>query len=82
MHTLELTGKHAFHGGIGHMELLNEKLCALLLTQVSKNFSDVFQELVPSGKGQLIMKRAEVAVSAIGALCVLYSSGTGGAGHC
>ena len=27
--------------------------------QVSKNFSDVFRELVPNGKGQLVMKRAE-----------------------
>ena len=26
--------------------------------QVSKNFSDVFKELVPDGKAQLIMKRA------------------------
>ena len=29
---------------------------------MSKNFSDVFQELVPNGKGQLIMKRAEEVV--------------------
>jgi structural maintenance of chromosome 3 (chondroitin sulfate proteoglycan 6) len=32
--------------------------------QVSKNFSDVFQELVPNGKGQLVMKRAEELPSA------------------
>ena len=31
--------------------------------QVSKNFSDVFQELVPNGKGQLVMKRAEEVYS-------------------
>ena len=28
------------------------------ILQVSKNFSDVFQQLVPNGKGQLVMKRA------------------------
>ena len=28
--------------------------------QVSKNFTDVFKELVPDGKAQLIMKRADV----------------------
>ena len=31
--------------------------------QVSKNFSDVFKELVPDGKAQLIMKRAVDVVS-------------------
>ena len=33
--------------------------------QVSKNFSDVFKELVPDGKAQLIMKRAVDVVSTI-----------------
>lgn len=28
--------------------------------QVSKNFTDVFKELVPDGKAQLIMKRVDV----------------------
>lgn len=28
--------------------------------QVSKNFTDVFKELVPDGKAQLIMKRADI----------------------
>ena len=32
--------------------------------QVSKNFSDVFKQLVPNGKAQLVMKRAVDAVSA------------------
>lgn len=32
----------------------------LTYLQVSKNFSDVFKELVPDGKAQLIMKRADV----------------------
>jgi len=33
---------------------------------VSKNFSDVFKELVPDGKAQLIMKRAVDVVSTSG----------------
>lgn len=41
----------SFHGSV----------CA----QVSKNFSDVFKELVPDGKAQLIMKRAVDVVSTI-----------------
>lgn len=28
--------------------------------QVSKNFTDVFKELVPDGKAQLVMKRADI----------------------
>ena len=32
---------------------------------MSKNFSDVFKELVPDGKAQLIMKRAVDVVSTI-----------------
>lgn len=36
-----------------------------MYVQVSKNFSEVFKELVPQGHGQLVMKRAIEEVSPI-----------------
>ena len=50
-------------------------LMTIVFVQVSKNFADVFKELVPTGKGQLVMKRVVDAVSrCIHVLCVYMSS--------
>ena len=38
--------------------------------QVSKNFTDVFKELVPDGKAQLIMKRADIVSVSVPSMVV------------
>jgi len=54
-------GREAISNLMEHLE--HEKYEAIQLTfrQVSKNFSDVFQKLVPGGKATLIMKKGDLS---------------------
>merc|ERR1712096_357631 len=54
-------GKEAISNLMNHLEREKYEAIQLTFRQVSKNFSDVFQKVVPGGKATLIMKKGDVA---------------------